>query len=383
VRDKTFHSIKPLLYVTFDSLQEGVGASQVLQYLRLLQDRRKITLLTFEKDTPPQSLVEELSQMKIDWRPLPFGNNGFWGGLYRVSRLLRFIKRCPSQAIHARGDLACISAILAGRKEVLWDCRAITPEQRIYTKNKSKFSWEYVILRLIEYICATKSKHIIVITSRAKLFFIQRYGLPDSKFSHISTCVDLNSFKLNRMRSNRSNDLRILLSGSYGNNYDIELLSKMLAIFRKHANVFLGIASPKNSQQQAMLLKPDKIFQVTHDQMPLLISNFDVGFGAWRKELSEARISAAATKNAEFLASGKPIIVDFEQGDIGALVEKHSVGVSIAQYDHKYIGEKCEFLMNLIQKDKRLSDRCRSIAKKYYNLNDAVSLLSQIYTYIE
>ena len=76
-----------LTYVTFDSLYEGVGASQVLAYLKLLALNFDITLINFEKGTPGQDFLSQMENSGIQWIALPFGKNGALGGVGRILKM--------------------------------------------------------------------------------------------------------------------------------------------------------------------------------------------------------------------------------------------------------------------------------------------------------
>lgn len=69
---------------------------------------------------------------QFSWRPLPFGKYGEVAGLNRILRLRKIVNR--KAVVHARSDFAAFAAITAGSKRVIWDCRALTPDQRIAAK---------------------------------------------------------------------------------------------------------------------------------------------------------------------------------------------------------------------------------------------------------
>ena len=85
--------MRNLTYLSFDSLQEGVGASQVLSYVVKLSEHQKIRLVSFEKVDPPENLRNLIASNGIEWFPLRFGNYGAAGGISRVLRMAQKIER--------------------------------------------------------------------------------------------------------------------------------------------------------------------------------------------------------------------------------------------------------------------------------------------------
>ncbi len=89
--------MKEVLYLSFDSLKEGVGASQVLAYMRKVQSATQVTIISFEKKMPTKSEMFEVERDGLIWRPLPFGRFGIIGG---ASRVFRLWLRTPPKDIH-------------------------------------------------------------------------------------------------------------------------------------------------------------------------------------------------------------------------------------------------------------------------------------------
>ena len=89
-------------YLAFDSLEEGVGASQILNYLSRLSKNFEITLVNFEKSPPSDAMRQKMLGIGVTWQPLAFEQAGTFYGLIRVILLMTKIdKKIP---VHARGD---------------------------------------------------------------------------------------------------------------------------------------------------------------------------------------------------------------------------------------------------------------------------------------
>ena len=64
--------MREILYLSFDSLKEGVGASQVLAYMRKVQSVTPVTIISFDKEIPTESEIFAVEKDGLKWRPLPF-----------------------------------------------------------------------------------------------------------------------------------------------------------------------------------------------------------------------------------------------------------------------------------------------------------------------
>lgn len=365
-------------YLTLDSVQEGVGASQVLSYVERLAKKWNIELVSFEKDFSAIANTNSTARGQFTWRPLPFGKYGEVAGLNRIWRLRKIVNR--KAVVHARSDFAAFTAIIAGSKKVIWDCRALTPDQRIAAKNKSQYSLEYVALRLIESVCAKKSQRIIVITEKARFFLQKRYGIPASKFLHVSTCVDLQKFRNDqKLQIKKSKKIKIAFVGTIGPQYDIDLIARILEELRKLREVHFTVSLSKGSTELYSTLKYDSLLSLTHGEMPRFIASQDIGLSIWREDMGASLLSVAATKNAEFLACGKPIIVNESQGDIGGWIRETKTGVATRSNDSNSVKHYAQEIINLIDEGESLSHRCRTLAEQYYSIEDGIKQISNVY----
>jgi len=93
-----------LSYLSIDSIQEGVGASQIVPLMiGLAQQGKKISLTTFEKVPPSRDLVELLQSNDIHWEAHEFGRVGSLGGLMRLRKIQKNMQ--SSDIIHGRSDI--------------------------------------------------------------------------------------------------------------------------------------------------------------------------------------------------------------------------------------------------------------------------------------
>ena len=123
-----------LVYVTIDSLVEGVGSSQITPLItRLSKSGLKINLISYEKLQPNRELAEYFKLTGVDWNPMAFGSNGLIGGIERLKRLKQQIP--VTSLIHARSDIPAVSGIASKQAPVLWDVRSLWADQKVLIQN--------------------------------------------------------------------------------------------------------------------------------------------------------------------------------------------------------------------------------------------------------
>jgi len=164
--------MRSVTYLSLDSIQEGVGASQVLAYISRISHHRKVILVSYEKSSPDPDTRAKLLERGIDWIPIPFGNYGLRGGFSRVWRMRRYID--PTSIVHARSTAASISALSNFHKLWIWDCRSLQADQRRALSSTRRITLEFVLLRFSELILARVAKNIIVITSSVVPVLVDR-----------------------------------------------------------------------------------------------------------------------------------------------------------------------------------------------------------------
>jgi len=373
--------LRQISYITLDSIQEGVGQSQVLSYIRKLSATNEISLVSFEKNVPPINLLNELKDYGIKWNYIPFGRKGVLGGLFRLVKLFKHI---PSSGIvHARSDIAAFASVLRGSNKVIWDCRALMADHRRSLSTSFYHQFQAVFFSFMEGVIARKSRKIIVITQAVIPVLMSRYSLPLSKFHHVSTCVDASRFIPMENNEKGNSPIRILIAGTLSPAYDIDLMNRILSNLKNNSSIRVTVALGKSHDMSwEKLSHVDIVLRVEHADMPRIINDSDVGLAIWRNDFGIALKSVAATKVAEFLACGVPVVVNSLQGDFGELVSKHKVGISVAEITDAEI-ERVTLEIQNLKCDQQLSERCRNFAVEYYSLERAIPIIEDIYRELE
>lgn len=363
-----------LLYLSTDGVQDGIGYSQVFGYLKHLTDTFEITLLSFEKKIPNINFKYEMEQLGIKWVYYPFKTTNFINLCERAFLILK--NSYKVELIHARGNFTGFLATFSGAKKIVWDCRALIGIQRASVKPKSlrnfleKLCWDFTERR-----CAKKATKIVTITERTIPYLSRKYSVPESKFCHISTNVDLSRFRLSPY-PRTSDGLKFLLLGEMTTYYDLELFKTIVSELEKVVKVEVTWLTPHPDKVTAGRLG-FKVIQ-TEDRKTLLemISECHFGVSVLKSSLGISRVSISPTKNAEFLACGRPILLDLEQGDLGGRVEVEKIGVAISRGKSL---TQIAFEILEISGDSSVASRCYRYAKDHYDLENEIEKLRRIY----
>lgn len=362
-------------YLTTDSLAEGIGASQVLAYVeRLAQRGIDIRLHTFEKNPPSSAVQERLSAAGVRWRPHRFGAYGARGGLARVLTGARAVRGAP--LVHARSDLAAASTMLAGSQHWVWDVRSLWADQRIALDSLRAGSPEHRVLQRIEQQAARHSDAVVTLTQRVIPVLDDRHGADiATKATVIPTCVDTARFS--PQPADPPDPVRVMLTGTLNRYYDVPLMIRLVERWQQRRDVRLDVVTPDRTtwDDDFDRLGAERS-AATFDDMPIRVAATHVGLSVCRADAGVSLTAAMPTKIAEFLACGRPVVVNAQLGDAGKLVADHRVGVAVGpDEDLDVVLDRLDVLVA----DPECAERCRELALAHFDLDRAVDRLVEIY----
>lgn len=335
-------------------------------------------LHSFEKQAPAQDLRRALEAAGVRWRAHPFGRPGPLGGLWRVIRGAIAIRK--ASLVHARSELAAASALLARPTAWLWDMRSFWREQRIALGTLRENSVEARILATIERRAAAKSSAVVVLASAAIPVLQARFGeRVASKTTVVSTCVDLVRFP--SVPPTSSPRLRLLLAGTLNSFYDVPAMLRFVKDLGSRKETELTVATPGATPWEAELSDAGERVVVAPEEMPALVAAHDAGLSVCRFDAGVSLRGAMPTKIAEFLASGRPIVVSRGLGDADTIAEEHRVGVVLESGSEAHIATAATALERLLG-DPELANRCRKVAEDHFSLDSAVARLIDLYRVI-
>ena len=365
-------------YVSMDPLTSTVGSSQVLAYVERLAGRGvDIDLITFEHGVD-SDLGDRLAGLGVGWRPQRFGIHGPVGGLSRVLRAAWAVR--GSAVAHARSDMAAASVMIAGVDRWVWDVRSLWVDQKVASGAIRPGSLQERVMRWVERLAAHRSTAMVTLTESAIDELERRYeGGVTQKASVITTCVDLNRFETSPLPPV---PLRVLLAGTLNRYYDVHTMLDLIAELRCRHRVEFIVASPRDTDWEDELagVEASRV-SATPAEMTELVSSCHVGLSVCRDDAGASLLAAMPTKIGEFLASGRPVIVNPGLADAADLLDRHECGVVYGSSSHLEICDVVDQLESMLF-DPELPDRCRSLAESHFDLNRGVEGLLATYELI-
>ena len=203
-----------LTYLSIDSIQEGVGSSQITPLiLGLASNGKKVCLISFEKVKPSEDLVKQFKGLGIEWIPREFGKVGALAGVLRLNELRKHVP--PSDVLHGRSDIPTAAAIWSKiDAPVLWDVRSLWSDQRklIGTSGWNQFTARGA--RTLENVSANNASAMTTLTAAVIPILEKRHAKLPIVREVIPTCVQISKFIPTPMPQGQ---LVCLLSGTFNN----------------------------------------------------------------------------------------------------------------------------------------------------------------------
>jgi len=198
-----------------------------------------------------------------------------------------------------------------------------------------------------------------------------KYGNKPSIRDTVTTVADLNHFKVQK---NLPKKLRIVFSGSYNNYYDLSLTRDFISLLRERVEIDVVWFKPSESTRESLGLGEEIIMDITYSELPRYLNEFSMGV-AICKNLSTANLGVMPTKIGEFLACGRPVVVNRGLGDLDTLLKEYKAGVVL---DHTNLDEAVEEVMELMQSES-VQLNCRKLAMDYFDLRKGALKYLDIY----
>ena len=198
-----------------------------------------------------------------------------------------------------------------------------------------------------------------------------------AKVNVISTCVDLNRFALAAPPA--AVPVRFLLAGTINRFYDVPAMVALVEATRRLRPVELVVASPEATPWDSLFASTEAIrTSVRPEAMPATVAAAHVGLSVCRESAGISLRGSMPTKIAEFLAVGRPVVVNPSLGDAAALLREHRCGVVLDVASPDGAARAADELQTLLS-DAETAARCRRLAEEHFDLERAVDRLAAIY----
>jgi glycosyltransferase involved in cell wall biosynthesis len=387
-----------VLFVSYNSLIEPLGPTQILPYVCGLAASHEMTVLSFEKpvrspeDDRRNAAATEalLADQGIEWLRLKYHKRpSLPATLFDIAagieRIRRAHARQPFDLVHARGYVP--GAIAYGVKKriglpFLFDIRGLQAEEYADAGHWSERSLRYRLTKWAEQHVLATADGIVTLTEAIRPVvrdfpgLRRRAALPP--WAVIPSCVDLDHFRFDaagrtRVRQQLGIGARPVLvySGSIGTWY---MLSEMLDFYqvareRWPGLFFLALVNREPADVLSALRArgiPEGDFAVSwasHAEMRDYLSAADAGLAFIRPCLSKQ--SSSPTKYAEYLACGLPFAANSGVGDVDRLLSSSGAGVLVADHSRESYGAAADSLRALAEADNRC--RWRLVAEQEFS----------------
>ncbi len=390
-----------ILFISYNSLIEPLGLSQIVSYVRLLAADYRMTVLSFEKAVrSPQDDERDRRRMKshlekdgVEWVRLRYHKRpSLLATIYDIVRGIYLVSREharePFALVHARGYVP--GAIAWGLKRLLglpyiFDIRGIQAEEYVDAGHWDPRGISFRITKRVEQWILHDADGLVTLTNAIRPILcdfpglLSRPALPP--WNVIPSCVDLDHFFFReegrkRVRAELGvGDRPILVyAGSVGTWY---LLDEMLDFYGVARNswpdlFFLILANTEPENVSAALRrfgiderKDAAVRRVRFEEMPDYLSASDAGIAFIRPCLS--KLSSCPTKYAEYLACGLPIVVNSGVGDVETLVKNQPAGVLIEGFNHENYTQATKQMRSYLFRNR---NAFREIAVKHFSMKN-------------
>ncbi len=395
-----------VLYISYDGLLDPLGQSQVLPYVRELGRRGvRMRVISFEKPelATPQAtgqIRDELAAAGVRWHPLRYHSRPtvpatVWD-IWRGTRLARKLaKRESIKIIHARSYIAGMIALAVKRKtgaKFLFDMRGFWPDERVEGGSWKKNGALYRTFKRIEQKLLAGADGVVSLTHRGA-DIVRRDLLPKVRgdmppIAVIPTCADLELFRPVQGRPpSGDGGVKLVYLGSLGSWYMLEPMLSFFAALRQMApgstlRLLTG-SDPRMVDEAARATGLDKntfsaisTGKIPHEQVPLELSGADCSIFFIRPSFSKQ--ASCATKFAESIACGVPVVINSGVGDHDSHVHGRGIGIVLDKLDEHSYTAAAENLLELLS-DSDTALRCRAAAEQNFSLAGAVEKYNELY----
>lgn len=393
------------LYICYFGVREPLVQTQVLPYLREIGNGPieidssgeevavKVSLLTFEPFRGADDLVEfteiraSLAGEGIEWEWLPYHKRPSalataWDIFRGTLRVWRMHSRQAFDVFHCRVHVPGVMGALARKltrhkPKILFDIRGFFPEEFVDAGIWPENGFIFRTAKRVERWLMKESDGFVVLTEKARAIFSDEIG--NRPVEVIPCCVDLERFgaatpeSRAKMRAKLGVVDRKVLAyvGSFGGWYlTTETADMFKAFFDAYPNAFaLILTQGKREMIEPHLrergISPEDylITKIPSSEMPRYLGAADLAVSFIKPSYSKQ--ASSPTKNAEYLASGLPIMANAGVGDVDKLINENGVGALLTEFSRDGYAEALAEIEGLGD----ISGKCCETARREFDLS--------------
>jgi glycosyltransferase involved in cell wall biosynthesis len=394
------------LYICYFGIDQPLVQTQVLPYLRLLASgggpvsdtpEIKVTLLTFEPLVGVETrerfmeIRDALSAEGIAWEYLRYHKTpSVPATAYDILVGALFVRKLIASKsidlIHARVHVPCLMGVI-GRKlslrktpELLFDIRGFFPEEYVDAGLWKRGGILFRIAKKIEKWLFRSSEGFVVLTEKAKDVIAD--SIAGKPVEVIPCCVDFDRFsrvseaEVQTTRREIGNNGRLTATyiGSFGGWYlteeTIEAFKSLRALRPDAFALILTQSEPRPIESRLLgagYTPADfKVMKVAPCDVPRYLACADIAISFIMPSFS--KIASSPTKNAEYLASGLPILANVGIGDTTEQLSEDHTGILVDELSDGGIRVGVQRIIELVESVPELEQRCKESAERRFSL---------------
>ena len=386
------------LYICYFGVREPLVQTQVIPYLReIIKDGHRMSLLTFEPSTLTKDeqgqIRGDLRQQGIEWHHLKYHKRfsaiaTAWD-IFQGARFIRkFISRKKPDILHGRVHVPTLMAAIARKfsrhkPKILFDIRGFMPEEYtdagIWPENGSLYRGAKRVERWL----LKEADGFVVLTERAREILFPEsaesgYDKNGRPVEVIPCCVDLSRFASANEDTRREIRRQLAIGdryvmayvGAFGGWYLTEQTADLFGALKKlRPDAYAMILTQSKPEMIEPLIKTRGygqgdylITKVPPSQIANYLKAADSAVSFIKNCYSKQ--ASSPTKNAEYLASGLPVIANAGIGDTDLHIRGGRVGTLVDGFSSEDLANAVGEILAMTDTD----ERCRRFAKGYFDL---------------
>ena len=149
-------------------------------------------------------------------------------------------------------------------------------------------------------------------------------------------------------------------------------------VLRSQIEIETHWARPNESNKEKINVGEERVLPSSQAEMAQLIPNYSFGVSVCKMNAGPSLSAAMPTKIGEFLACGRPIVVNKGLGDMDDFIKEFDAGV-ILDGDPDNLKQSATELIQLVL-DPETPIRCRALAEKYFSMDVAAKKYLDLYS---
>lgn len=388
-----------VIYITYDGLNEQLGQSQVLPYVRgLARLGHEFEILSFEKPGTPLAFKREL-EPGIRWTSIRYHKEPALPAT--AFDMLQGLGTLAVESLFHRADLIHVRSYVpaafalpwveAARIPLLFDMRGLWADERVEAGRAAAGGRQYRGIKAVERLLLRRADAISTLTLRLRQYL--RYEYPyaseiKGSIHTIPTCVDLEHFRPDvppnsAIQAELAGHRVLLYLGAIGSYYLPKEMGQFYLNWRKQfsSSRFLVVSRQDAGEIRQVLaeqgLEHELVYRTaTRAEVPGLIRCAHASFGIFAGRILAGH-GCAPTKTGEVLACGVPF-ASSAVGDVTTQLERSPAGVSVIDTDAESLDRAARELA-LKASAPGVAIAARELAERWFGLEEGVRGYDAIY----